>query len=153
MKSALGASLKAEEQAVKSRFESTESVPAENVDLDQEQTDPEESDQLVRDDFTLLISRIKARCMKAGIRVNTNEVLRAGIAALDALQDGELVRSLQGELPVMTDKPKRVVRVLVGHRIDTNKSRERIQIKRLQFSRRVLMGNTMATITWTKRLS
>src|SRR5262245_23428874 len=124
MKSALGASLKAEEEAVKTRFEQAETVPAESVDLDREETNPEESAEVVRDNLTLLISRIKARCMKAGITVNTNEVLRTGIAALDAMQDSELVRSFQGELPVKTDGPRRTIRIVVVHRLTAIKSRK-----------------------------
>jgi hypothetical protein len=112
MKAALGASLKAEEHSVRSRFEKAESllgkgrgggrpaIPAENG-----------AGRVIRDSFTIpdgeyeLITLIKKRCMKAGISANKSEVLRAGLAALDAMQDKELARVF-GELArVKTGRP------------------------------------------------
>lgn len=113
MKSALGASLKAEEQAVRSRFEKADSVLGrqQKAPVRQEQPKPDGAGKVIRDSFTIpsdeyeLISRIKKRCMKAGVGVNKSEVLRAGLAALDAMPDRELTRMVQGLTRVKTGRP------------------------------------------------
>src|SRR4051812_40864329 len=98
MKSALGASLKAEEQAVRSRFEKAESVLGQGKSAPREQQPSNGDGKVIRDSFTIpgdeyeLISRIKKRCMKAGVSANKSEVLRAGLAALDAMPDRELAK-------------------------------------------------------------
>jgi Arc/MetJ-type ribon-helix-helix transcriptional regulator len=97
MKGALGASLKAEEQAVKSRFEKAEAALGKKDGLP-EQRQRNEVERVIRDSFTIpndeyeLISKIKRRCMKAGIGANKSEVLRAGLAALNAMPEKELAR-------------------------------------------------------------
>jgi hypothetical protein len=113
MKSALGASLKAEEQAVRSRFEKAESV------LGRGKSAPRPgpplpsngADKVIRDSFTIpggeyeLISRIKKRCMKAGVSANKSEILRAGLAALNAMPDRELAKMLESLTRVKTGRP------------------------------------------------
>lgn len=112
MKSALGASLKAEEQAVRSRFEKAESVIGGGKSAARAQGQPQNgADKVIRDSFTIpgdeyeLISRIKRRCMKAGISANKSEVLRAGLTALDAMPDRELARLFQNLTRVKTGRP------------------------------------------------
>ena len=113
MKSALGASLKAEEQAVKSRFEKADSALGQGKSATRARQSPPSNGagKVIRDSFTIpgdeyeLISRIKKRCMKAGVSANKSEVLRAGLAALEAMPDRELT-SLFGKLPrVKTGRP------------------------------------------------
>ncbi len=112
MKSALGASLKAEEQAVRSRFEKAESVIGGGKSAPRAPEQPGNgADKVIRDSFTIpgdeyeLISQIRKRCMKAGIGANKSEILRAGLAALQAMPDRELA-SLFGKLPrVKTGRP------------------------------------------------
>src|SRR5918998_4707195 len=112
MKSALGASLKAEEQAVKDRFEKAESVIGGGKSSSRAEHPPSNgAGKVIRDSFTIpgdeyeLISRIKKRCMKAGVSPNKSEVLRAGLAALDAMPDRELAK-LFGKLQrVKTGRP------------------------------------------------
>lgn len=112
MKSALGASLKAEERAVRDRFEKAESVigGGKSAPRAHEQS-RNGADKVIRDSFTIpgdeyeLISQIKKRCMKAGISANKSEVLRAGLAALEAMPDKDLV-NLFGKLSrVKTGRP------------------------------------------------
>lgn len=112
MKSALGASLKAEEQAVRSRFEKAESVIGGGKSVPRVQEDPRNgAGKVIRDSFTIpgdeyeLISRIKKRCMKAGVSANKSEVLRAGLAALDAMPERELARLFQNLARVKTGRP------------------------------------------------
>lgn len=112
MKIALGASLRAEEQAVRSRFEKAETaLGRQKPSARQEQPKPDGESKVIRDSFTIpgdeyeLISQIKKRCMKVGVGVNKSEVLRAGLAALDAMSDRELA-SLFGKLArVKTGRP------------------------------------------------
>lgn len=112
MKSALGASLKAEEKAVRDRFEKAESVIGGGKAAPRAQEQPRNgADKVIRDSFTIpgdeyeLISRIKKRCMKAGIGANKSEVLRAGLAALDAMPDRELAKVFEGLARVKTGRP------------------------------------------------
>lgn len=112
VKKALGTSLKAEEQAVKSRFEKAEIVLGKQKSpAPQVESKPNGASKVIRDSFTMpdgeyeLISRIKHRCMKVGISANKSEVLRAGLVALNAMQDKELTRVF-GELArVKTGRP------------------------------------------------
>jgi hypothetical protein len=112
MKRALGASLKAEEQAVRSRFERAESVIGGGKSAPRAQEQPRNgTDRVIRDSFTIpgdeyeMISQIKRRCMKAGISANKSEVLRAGLAALEAMADRDLA-DLFGKLPrIKTGRP------------------------------------------------
>jgi hypothetical protein len=114
MKSALGASLKAEEQAVRSRFEKAESVLGQGKPATQAQHSTPPSNgagKVIRDSFTIpsdeyeLISRIKKRCMKAGVSANKSEVLRAGLAILDSMSDRELAKAVEGLARVKTGRP------------------------------------------------
>ena len=111
MKSALGASLKAEEQAVRSRFEKAESVLGQGKSAPREQQPSNGAGKVIRDSFTIpgdeyeLISRIKKRCMKTGVSANKSEVLRAGLAALDAMPDRELAKLFQSLTKVKTGRP------------------------------------------------
>ena len=153
MKKALGASLKAEEQAVKSRFAKAKTVPSEKSPEPRAQTQPEAAVQVSRDSFTIpgggdeLISRIRRRCMKAGINANRNDVLRAGLAALDTMRDREFERLFERSLQVRTSSRRRECVVFILHRADTFKLRRPFQLKRFQFTRQVLIGHKIATIT------
>lgn len=95
MKSALGASLRAEEQAVKNRFEKAETALARNEPAAAAVTEPA-VERVKRDSFTMplpdyeLIGRLQERCLKAGVSANKSEMLRAGLAALDAMTEEEL---------------------------------------------------------------
>jgi hypothetical protein len=114
MKSALGASLKAEEQAVRSRFEKAESV------LGREKSPPRKEQQpplpngggkVIRDSFTIpeadhgLIGPLKTRCMKAGVSVNKSELLRAGLRALTAMSDRDLTKLIDSLERVKPGRP------------------------------------------------
>lgn len=112
MRRALGASLKAEEQAVRSRFERAESVIRGGKSVPRAENQPRNgADKVIRDSFTIpgdeyeLISRIKKRCMKAGVSANKSEVLRAGLAVLNAMQDHELAKVFEGLARVKTGRP------------------------------------------------
>jgi hypothetical protein len=111
MKKALGASLRAEERAVKSRFEKAETALAQKRTGEVEQSHKNGTGKVIRDSFTIpdgeyeLISRIKKRCMKVGIGANKSEVLRAGLAALALMPDRELSRVFENLARVKTGRP------------------------------------------------
>lgn len=111
MKSALGASLKAEEQAVRNRFNKAESVLGGGKSAPQAQQPSNGMAKVIRDSFTIpsneyeVISRIKKRCMKAGVSANKSEILRAGLSALDAMRDKELAEMFESLLRVKTGRP------------------------------------------------
>ncbi len=106
MKGALGASLKAEETAVKNRFERAETALARNdvaAASRPEAAPMPDTLRVKRDSFTMpvadheRIAQLQKRCMKGEIGASKSEILRAGLAALDALTDEQLaavVRSL-----------------------------------------------------------
>lgn len=112
MKSALGASLKAEEQAVRDRFEKAESVIGGGKSSSRtEQLPPNGAGKVIRDSFTIpgdeyeMISLIKKRCMKVGVSANKSEILRAGLAALNAMPDRELTKVFESLSRVKTGRP------------------------------------------------
>ena len=114
MKKKLGASIKAEEDAFKNRFERAESV------LGRKQPQPgakakgngaAKVDKVIRDSFTMpasdyeSITRIKQRAMKGGIGTNKSEILRAGLAVLDKLTDKELIKVFEKLPKVKPGRP------------------------------------------------
>ena len=111
IRGALGASLKAEEQAVKSRFERAETVLRDKKITRPQGRPAEGAKRIIRDSFTFpegeykLIARIKTRCMKAGVSANKSEVIRAGLAALDAMPEKEMARIFQSLTKVKTGRP------------------------------------------------
>lgn len=113
MKKALGASLKAEELAVSSRFEKSGTLPGKKEPAPPAQPKPDETGKVVRDGLDApdvdaeLISRIKRRCMKAGIGADEGEVLRAGLNALDAMGDRKLASMFESMRRVKTGRPVR----------------------------------------------
>lgn len=113
MKTALGASLKAEERSVQSRFEKAESLLGRGKGEGGRHVARADggAGRVIRDSFTIpdgeyeLISLIKKRCMKAGISASKSEVLRAGLAALDAMTEKDLARIFDGLTKVKTGRP------------------------------------------------
>ena len=113
MKGALGASMKAEEEAVTDRFARADahlgtSTPPPNAPL-------EEPSKVIRDSFTMpssdyaLIADIKERCLKAGTNVTKSEVLRAGLTALIKLDEPDLLQVIQSLSKVKTGRPPQIV--------------------------------------------
>jgi hypothetical protein len=114
MKAALGDSLKAEEAAVRNRFEKAESVlgTSGTTEVPEEKLEREVT-RVVRDSFSLpaddyeLISAIKDRCLGLSVSITKSEAIRAGLHALQQLSDKELL-SVVGELEkVKTGRPTR----------------------------------------------
>ena len=113
MKAALGASIKAEEKAVRSRFDKADEVfsrkPAAASSREAS------SEKVIRDSFTMpeddysLIAEIRNRCLKAGVQVSKSEAIRAGLIALSQMSDKELLSVIDRLAKVKTGRPAQSV--------------------------------------------
>ncbi len=71
----------------------------------------EKRDKVIRDSFTMprrdfeRIAELKATCLKNGVVVKKSELLRAGLAALAALPEQELLARIASVEPVKTGRP------------------------------------------------
>ena len=119
MKGALSASLRAESDAVRSRFDRADSVMGETSSPNDAGENakclaPEEpSPRVVRDTFTfpeneyVLISQIQDRCLQLATMANKSEILRAGLKSLSDMSDEELLK-IFSELPkIKPGRPSR----------------------------------------------
>ena len=123
MKSALSSSLRAEDEAVRNRFEKAESllqdksnqVAAPATDKQQLPKDappptPKQK-KVIRDSFTLpggdyeLIATIRQRCLKLAVNATKSEVIRAGLHILESLSDEELIQVMERLEKVKTGRP------------------------------------------------
>lgn len=125
MKSALSASLKAEDEAVKSRFEKAESLLAERIPSSSSPVNPPlpsppvvpdikeqpKKERVIRDSFTLpsrdyeLIAAIRQRCLGSAVNVTKSEVIRAGLHALIEMPEEDLLRLVGTLEKVKTGRP------------------------------------------------
>ena len=110
MRDALGASIKAEEQATTDRFDRAEGIfskPSEKPEVISHEPIP----KVTRDSFTMpstdydLIARTKARCLKAGMSVTKSEIIRAGLHALGQMSETELKMLFDTLEKVKTGRP------------------------------------------------
>lgn len=117
-KSAFLSSIKAEEQAVRSRFEKADTALARDTQKGSKEGSAapangkaEQVEKVVRDSYTMppkeyeTISKVQKRCLKRGVVVSKSEVVRAGFAALDRMGDRELFELFQGLAKVKTGRP------------------------------------------------
>ena len=115
MKKALGASLKAQEEADKGRYSRFDKAEA-ALRGQKSSTTPAQpgggDDRVVRDSFTIpsaeyeIIDMLSKRYMKkAGAGVTKSELLRAGLAALKAMTDAELTQVIEGLTKVKVGRP------------------------------------------------
>ena len=123
MKSALSSSLRAEDEAVRNRFEKAESLlqdksnqvaaPATDKQQLPEDAPPPTPKQkkVIRDSFTLpggdyeLIATIRQRCLKLAVNATKSEVIRAGLHIQMSLSDEELVQVMERLEKVKTGRP------------------------------------------------
>lgn len=125
MKSALTSSLRAEDEAVRNRFQQAESLLEEKTQQASPQQgnlqkslkekedalQPEKKQKVIRDSFTLpsgdyeLIATIRQRCLKSAVNATKSEVIRAGLHILQSLSDEELIRAIESLEKVKTGRP------------------------------------------------
>ena len=114
MKAALGASIKAEETAVKNRFDKAEAAFRRKPALTPSRQASGDS-KVIRDSFTMpeadynLIAEIRDRCLKAGVTVSKSEAIRAGLNALNEMSDKELLAVIERLAKVKTGRPAQTV--------------------------------------------
>lgn len=109
--SALSASLKAEDDAIRSRFENAEKA----LSAQTEEAPPEhpKKTSVIRDSFTLpqedyeLIGMLQNRCLNLATNVNKSELMRAGLHALNNLSDRALLAVVADLTKVKTGRPKK----------------------------------------------
>ncbi len=118
MKSALSASLKAEDEAVRSRFEKAESLLGEKPQLSEQPVvrtpavqEPPKKERVIRDSFTLpsgdyeLIAAVRQRCLNSAININKSEVIRVGLHALMEMPEKVLVELVNNLEKVKPGRP------------------------------------------------
>lgn len=125
MKSALSASLKAEDEAVKNRFEKAESLLGERLPSSDSPSNPPLSsppvvpdvkeqpkkERVIRDSFTLpsgdydLIAAIRQRCLSSAVNITKSEVIRAGLHALIEMSEEDFLRLVGNLEKVKTGRP------------------------------------------------
>jgi hypothetical protein len=115
MKAALGASIKAEERAIKNRFEKADAVFSRKPAVAASSRETGSDSRVIRDSFTMpeddynLIARIRSRCLKAGVTVSKSEAIRAGLNALSRMSDKELLSVIDLLAKVKTGRPPQTV--------------------------------------------
>ena len=111
MKSALSASLDAEKQALKSRFETADAYFSDRDKEESPQSQPHS--KVIRDAFTFpeedyqLISKLRDRLLSNAVNASKSEVLRAGLIALDRMGDRKLVELIGSLTKIKTGRPKK----------------------------------------------
>jgi hypothetical protein len=114
MKAALGASIKAEEKAIKNRFDKADAVFSQKPAPSANREETSEN-KVIRDSFTMpeddynLIAEIRTRCLKAGVQVSKSEAIRAGLNALSRMSDKELLAMIDRLAKVKTGRPPQSV--------------------------------------------
>jgi len=114
MRDALGASIKAEEQATTDRFDRAEGIFSKSTEKP-EAVNYEPIPKVMRDSFTMpstdydLIASTKARCLSAGISVTKSEILRAGLHTLGQMSERELIVLFDKLEKVKTGRPVNTV--------------------------------------------
>lgn len=114
MKAKLGSSIKAEEKAVKGKydkFERADAVLSVAKTPGASDSNAGSNGKVIRDSFTMpaadysAISRIKRRARHLDFDTNKSEILRAGLAVLDMMPDKELVKVFEGLTKVKPGRP------------------------------------------------
>jgi hypothetical protein len=73
---------------------------------------PNEPDETIRDCFTMpafdydLIEPIKRKCLQAGVVVNKSEILRAGLKALTAMAEKDLLKIVGSLVRLKPGRPR-----------------------------------------------
>lgn len=116
IKAALKNSLSVEEESVLSRFEKAESLlggdKRENASAVKKLRQKE---KVVRDSFTMpqsdyeLISMLKTRSLNSGVQTTKSEILRAGLLALEQMNETDFLDKLRIVEKIKTGRPKQTV--------------------------------------------
>jgi hypothetical protein len=115
MRSALGASLKAEENRVAERkldrFALAEAVLGSTEDKTDKQLQSNTREKVIRDSFSLpsddyaRLRLLRDRGLKCGVHINKSELVRAGLQVLQTLPDSEFLDAVQRVQKLKTGRP------------------------------------------------
>ena len=118
MKSALKNSLSVEEESVRKRFEKAENLFGGDGDK-QGSAIPENKlrhkEKVVRDSFTMpqadydLITTLKTRSLNSGVQTTKSEILRAGLLALEQMNETEFLEKIRVVDKIKTGRPKQMI--------------------------------------------
>ena len=101
-------SLEAEKQTFRKRLESADSVLGKGNDG---APSGDGAEKVVRDTFSMpvaeygVIEQIKDRCLEKKLVVNKSQVVRAGLALLQGISDGELLKVINKLTKVKAGRP------------------------------------------------
>ncbi|MEM8832165.1 MAG: hypothetical protein AAGE96_22870 [Cyanobacteria bacterium P01_G01_bin.19] len=116
---AFGKTIQAETEKVKSnkqvdedRFAKAEGyLEPKSTPERQEPEQPKQQKKVIRDSFTLptddyeLITTIRERCLDSRVTINKSEVIRAGLHALNQMNNEELVAVVESLTKIKTGRP------------------------------------------------
>ena len=119
IQTALKSSLESEEDAINARFEKAEAIfggKTENIEGKKNAGQPKKPEdkavKVIRDSFTMpqtdygLIGELKKRSLRLGYQVNKSEIIRAGLQALDKMNEDEFIGKLTEIEKIKTGRPK-----------------------------------------------
>jgi len=111
LKAALGASLRAEQEAVVERFAKADAYFNEREKGPNRSAGVSPREKVIRDGFTMpasdysLIAQVQATSLQAGLVVTKSEVLRAGLHALSQMSCSELKEVISSLQKVKAGRP------------------------------------------------
>ncbi|MBE9082845.1 hypothetical protein IQ278_12045 [Tolypothrix sp. LEGE 11397] len=117
LKSALVKSLKAEDEAVRDRFEKADSLlltasrPIVDFQDEPQQDKVTPETKVIRDTFTMpiddhaLIATIQQRCLQSAVNANKSEIIRAGLQILSRMSSEQLVETINNLEKVKIGRP------------------------------------------------
>jgi hypothetical protein len=115
LKDALGASVRAEQDAVADRFAKAEAYFGKQDNQPRKAAPPTPRQKVIRDGFTMpagdyaLIDHVRAKSMQSGYAVTKSEVLRAGLHVLNRMSPVELEQVLETLEKVKPGRPAKQV--------------------------------------------
>lgn len=116
MKAALKSSLSVEEESVRNRFEKAETLLGGGKQKSvSAQKEIQQKEKVVRDSFTMpqadyeLITALKTRSLTSGVQTTKSEILRAGLLALEQMNETDFLDKLRTVEKIKTGRPKQIV--------------------------------------------
>ena len=125
IRKALGASLKAEEQSIQSRFEKAEALLSPKKAAPKPakpKPRPAKKERVIRDSFTMpksdyeLLAELKKRAIKLGLSATKSELVRAGLRSLSQLSDERLAGVIEKLDKVKTGRPAQTAEKVVQYK-------------------------------------
>ena len=117
MKMALKNSLAVEEKSIMNRFEKAETLLRDNKQKGSQPAVKAErqNEKVIRDSFTMpqsdydLINALKNRALNSGIQTTKSEILRAGLLALEQMNEPVFLAKISDVEKIKTGRPKQIV--------------------------------------------